>query len=320
MKDKIYNAIYGAIVGDALGGPVQFFPRERLRQFPPVTDMMDFVTSKLPRGSWSDDSSMTLCFLDSVSKCKTIDYEDIMRCFKKWLFENEYTPNNKAFDIGRTCFFAISRFKKNIPALECGAKNENQNGNGSLMRISGLPFYLAKNFGCDAITNDNAFEIIHNVSRLTHAHEISLLGCDIYCAFMLEILKGAKNKIDLQTFTMQKIGDFVRRHQKFEYALSKYERLCHINFKDLQESEIKSSGYVLDTLEAALWCFFTTENYSDCVLKAVNLGHDTDTVACVAGSIAGLYYNEVPEKWISTLRNKKLIDEILKKFIDFVVM
>ena len=96
--------------------------------------------------------------------------------------------------------------------------------------------------------------------------------------------------------------------------MTRYERIFHLDFKDLSEDKIESSGYVVDSLEAALWCFLTTENYKDCVLKAVNLGWDTDTIACIAGSIAGLYYNEVPEEWGKVVRNRKLIDGVIERF------
>lgn len=91
-----------------------------------------------------------------------------------------------------------------------------------------------------------------------------------------------------------------------------------MNFKDIPKNEIKSSGYVVDTLEAAFWSFLNTDSYKDCVLKAVNLGYDTDTVACVAGSIAGLYYGEIPEEWINAIRNRKLIDKIIKAFTEAI--
>ena len=313
MKEKIYNTIYGAIIGDALGVPVEFKTRDELKENP-VTDMREYGTYNLPKGSWSDDTSMTLCLADSIGSLKKLDYEDIMKCFWDWAYYHKYTPDNKTFDIGLTCAASIERFHyEKIPPLECGGKDENSNGNGSLMRISPLPFYLYKTFGADAMEKEEAFEVVHNVSRLTHAHPISLIGCDIYCAIMIEILKGTK-KSDLQGYALPKVEKFVRNHPEFENARSRYERIFHLDFKDLSEDKIESSGYVVDSLEAALWCFLTTENYKDCVLKAVNLGWDTDTIACIVGSIAGLYYNEVPEEWLNVIRNRRLIDGVIERF------
>ena len=312
MKDKIRNTLYGAIVGDALGVPVEFKDRDYLKKNP-VTDMTGYGTYKLPKGSWSDDSSMMLCLADSIGKLRGIDYEDIMKRFWDWFKHSKYTPDHNTFDIGRTCHAAIYNFHQGVEPLECGLKTERDNGNGSLMRIAPLPVYLFQLFGEDAMDKEESFEVIHNVSRLTHGHEISLIGCDIYCAVMIEIFKGTE-KDELLQNALSKIGEYVRHNPHYASALSKYERITHKSFTELSEDKIKSSGYVVDTLEAALWCFLTTNNYHDCVLKAVNLGSDTDTVACVAGSIAGLYYGEIPSDWIKAVRNKKLIDKVIEKF------
>ena len=312
MKQKIYNTLYGAIVADALGVPVEFRPREDLLKNP-VTDMTDYGTYNLPKGSWSDDSSMTLCLAESIGRLKGIDYDDIMRNFLAWYKHSKFTPDHRVFDIGRTCYTAIINFHDGFKALECGLSDERNNGNGSLMRISPLPFYLFKKFGEDAMKNEKSFEIIHNVSSLTHAHKISLIGCDIYCAIMIEILNGT-SKEELLQKALPKIGEFTRNHPDYNPALSKYDRITHKDFSDLPEEKIKSTGYVVDTLEAALWCFFTTNNYKECVLNAVNLGYDTDTIACVAGSIAGLYYGDIPEEWIETIRNRKLVDKVINIF------
>ncbi len=312
MKQKIYNTLYGAIVADALGVPVEFKDREYLKENP-VTEMIGYGTYNLPKGSWSDDSSMTLCLAESIGRCGGIDYEDVMKNFYAWFKHSKFTPDHHVFDIGRTCHSAIMNFRQGIEATDCGLTDEQSNGNGSLMRISPLPLYLFKHFGAEAMTQEEDIVFIHNVSRLTHGHKISLIGCDIYCAVMIEILNGTK-KEELLPKALPKIGEFVRHNPDYVPALAKYDRITHMSFAGLSEDKIKSSGYVVDTLEAALWCFLTTEDYHDCVLKAVNLGSDTDTVACVAGSIAGLYYGEIPEYWIKAVRNKRLIDKIIEKF------
>ena len=316
MKQKFYNTLYGAIVADALGVPVEFKDRDSLKKRP-VKDMFGHGTYNMPKGTWSDDSSMTLCLADSIGRQKGIDYEDIMHNFSSWLKHGKYTPDNRVFDVGRTCNAAIRNYCQYIKPLDCGLSDEQSNGNGSLMRISPLPLYLFQKLGEDAMRNEETFAIIHNVSSLTHAHKISLIGCDIYNSVMIEILKGT-NKDRILLNALPPIGEYIRHHPDYDKALSKYDRITHRNFIELSEKEIKSSGYVVDTLEAALWCFFTTDNYHDCVLKAVNLGFDTDTVACVTGSIAGLYYGNIPEKWIAEIRNKRLINKILDKFSNYL--
>ena len=135
---------------------------------------------------------------------------------------------------------------------------------------------------------------------------------------MIEILKGTQ-KDSLQNCGLEKIAAYIRKYPQYEQALQKYERIFHTNFKNIPEEEIKSSGYIVDTLEAALWCFLNTDNYRDCVLKAVNLGADTDTVACVAGSIAGLYYGDIPKEWVKDIRNKQLIDDVITRFTKAII-
>lgn len=317
MVNKIYNTMYGAIVGDALGVPVEFRLRDELKQNP-VKGMQGYGTFNLPKGCWSDDTSMMLCLADSIGNLKAIDYEDIMKRFFQWYKNSKYTPTNKTFDIGTTCYMAICNYQKKIHPLNCGLITEDCNGNGSLMRIAPLPLYMFQKFGSSVMENEDSFELIHNVSKLTHGHEISLIGCDLYTSFMIEILKGTK-KEQLQGYVFSSVGKYVQNHPKYQYAINKYDRLFHLNFKDLSEDKIRSTGYVVDTLEAALWCFFTTDNYAECVLKSVNLGCDTDTVACVAGSIAGLYYGEIPEEWIKDIKNKKLIDKIIDSFVKGII-
>ena len=312
MKEKIYNTLYGAIVADALGVPVEFKDREYLKKHP-VTDMIGYGTYNLPKGSWSDDSSMMLCLADSIGKTEGIVYEDIMKRFWNWYKHSKYTPDHNSFDIGRTCHAALVNYHNQKDPLDCGLKDERDNGNGSLMRIAPLPLYLYQIYSNKTMDLEISYEYIHNVSSLTHAHSVSLIGCDIYCAVMLEIYNGT-NKEDLLKIALPKIGKYVKEHPAYEAALQKYDRIFHQSFKDIPENEIKSSGYIVDTLEAALWCFLNTDNYRDCVLKAVNLGSDTDTVACVAGSIAGLYYGNIPQEWIDSLRNKKLVDKIVESF------
>ena len=275
--------------------------------------MIGYGTYNLPKGSWSDDSSMMLCLADSIGKTEGIVYEDIMKRFWDWYKHSKYTPDHNTFDIGRTCHAALVNFHNQKDPLDCGLKDERDNGNGSLMRIAPLPLYLYQIYSNKTMDLEISYEYIHNVSSLTHAHPVSLIGCDIYCAIMLEILNGTGKK-DLQGYALPKIGKYVREHHEYESALKKYDRIFHQSFKDIPENEIRSSGYVVDTLEAALWCFLNTDNFRDCVLKVVNLGSDTDTVACVAGSIAGLYYGDIPTEWIDSIRNKKLVDKIINSF------
>lgn len=304
IEYKIKSVILGHAVGDALGVPAEFASRAEL-DAAPVTEMEGYGTYPYPAGSWSDDTSMTLCALDSLSKGK-LDWDEIMNSFSRWFNENEYTSTGECFDIGGTCMKAIVQYSLySKPALECGETDEHSNGNGSLMRI--LPFALFCEYG---EYNENWLDIIHTGSALTHAHERSKLGCGIYSIIIRKLLcRPEKASVYVG---LKRANAVYKNHPELE----KYKRIFESDFASLPEDEIKSSGYVVDTLEAALWCLLSTDNYKDCVLKAVNLGDDTDTVAAVAGGLAGALYglDSIPEGWLKVLIKRDYIEDMCKKF------
>lgn len=308
MRNYVLDGIMGLCVADALGVPVEFMERESLR-LDPVVDMREYGTYNQPRGTWSDDTSMTLCLLDSLSN--GLDYEDIMTKFLAWFNKGEYTPFGQAFDIGNGTRQALMRFDKGKPALGCGGNSERDNGNGSLMRILPLVFYLRAKYGTDFVENDEAFQIIHNISALTHAHKRSKIACGIYISIASELCKD----IDLEKAIesgIYKAMEYYKRQDEFKEELQHYKRLESKEFEKTNIDKIKSSGYVVDTIEAAIWCLLNTTNYKNCVLKAVNLGEDTDTVAAVAGGLAGLYYgyDEIPKEWVDLIVGKEYVESL----------
>ena len=298
------SVMIGHAVGDALGVPVEFCGRDELDESP-VTDMMGFGSYPVPAGAWSDDTSMTLAALDSLATGK-VDYDEIMRNFVRWCSEDAYTPTGEMFDIGRTCLTAIRNYlaTDGKPALECGLNDEHSNGNGSLMRIHPFVLYaFAKN-----LPFVEWLSLVRNGSAITHAHDRSELGCLIY-AFVLYHLLADPSMGAIQN-ALARAECHLRDCAEMPY----YSRIFKSNFASLTRDEIKSTGYVVDTLEAALWCLMTTKDYTSCVLKAVNLGEDTDTVAAVAGGLAGaLYgYDSIPKEWRDTLIKRDYIEELCK--------
>ena len=326
--EQIKAVMLGHAVGDALGVPVEFCEREELDE-EPVTDMMGYGTYDVPAGAWSDDTSMSLATLDALTQrdvgyYETIErflgYTVIMDNFVKWLIKGKYTPNGKTFDVGNTCFTAISEYALSLckakngdddicvgmdPALQYGLYDERSNGNGSLMRIHPLILYVyVKNL---------PFEkwrwIVEESSMLTHAHKRSIMGCLIYAHVLLHLLdsrdkSAVKRALWEAKKNLQDLPEF-----------SHYDRIFDEDFANLPREQIKSSGYVVDTLEAALWCVLTTNNYRDCVLKAVNLGGDTDTIAAIAGGFAGaLYgYDAIPKEWLNTLLRRDYIEQLCER-------
>ena len=280
------DAIYGFIVGDALGVPVEFSDRDKLRKNP-VTDMTGYGTWNQPKGTWSDDSGMVLATCESIKRKGKIDLRDMMTNFGKWYYEGAFMQNGECFDIGNTTHNALlNYFQGGLSVYECGCRNFKDNGNGSLMRILPLAF-----INCSE-------EEIMRVSALTHGHIISKLACVIYVRLAQFLIKG-----DELWRALDK--SFVDGNATYFEKLANYEELC--------ENDILSTGFVVDALEAAVWCVATTNNYRDCVLKAVNLGGDTDTIAALAGGLAGIIYgyNSIPREWIDAIYNKEIIEDCL---------
>ncbi|NLX75645.1 MAG: ADP-ribosylglycohydrolase [Synergistaceae bacterium] len=306
MANKILDGIMGLVVGDALGVPVEFQTRESLRRNP-VKGMRAYGTYNQPAGTWSDDSSMTLALLDSLKG--GLDYEDIMDKFLLWFESGEYTPYGLAFDIGIATSQALGRYRAGASPLEAGGSGERDNGNGSLMRILPLLYYLQENYGRDFTSLDGAFEIIHRVSSLTHRHKRSLIACGIYLAIANElstsdsISKAVERGLYLALSYYRKRSDYVGE-------LAYFSRLEDKDFGGLSEDEIRSSGYVVDTLEASIWCIVNTKSYGECVLRAVNLGKDTDTTGAVVGGLAGLYYGygAIPSDWLGAIARRDYVE------------
>ena len=171
---KCVDSIIGHAIGDAMGVPTEFGVREHLLNNP-VTKMINSEKTGQPSGSWSDDTSMEICTIDSYINKGKFDYCDIMNNWEKWINYNEYTPNNETFDVGRTCLRAIRKYAQGTDPLDCGLTGENSNGNGSLMRI--LPVALYSYY--KKLSEEQIIKLTNEISSLTHAHNISKLGCYI---------------------------------------------------------------------------------------------------------------------------------------------
>ena len=287
-KAAATSLLFGLAVGDALGVPVEFRPRGSFH----VTGMQGCGTHNQPPGTWSDDTSLTLCLADSLSR--GFDLSGIARNFVRWYDEGAFTAHGDVFDIGISTSKAISRLKSGAAPEKAGCTGADENGNGALMRIAPLALYIAGKPGTER------FNITKAVSSITHAHPWSVAACFIYVEYLRKLLAGLdKNAAykELQT-------DFQDRCPYIDSgALARFDRILRDDVSALPESSIRSGGFVIDTLEAALWCFLTTSNYADAVLEAVNLGDDTDTTAAVTGALAGLFYglDAIPAGWLQTL-------------------
>ena len=304
-KDKVLGGLFGLAVGDALGVPVEFTKRsERKKQ--PVTDMIGYGTYARPPGTWSDDSSMAFCLAESL--CQGFDLQDIAHKFCCWRDEGYWTPYGEAFDVGCTTDQAISRLNESVNPVEAGGRDEFSNGNGSLMRILPLAYYVEK------MSRPEQFELTHQVSCLTHGHPRSQIGCGIYIQFSVNLLRGQAPEEAYKGMA----GEAIKYYSRLPYRceLPHFARILQADISELPEESINSSGYVVDTLEASLWCFLNSKSYEETILKAVNLGDDTDTTGAVAGGLAGLYYGlgSIPERWINSLAREDDILDLAQRF------
>lgn len=303
---KSYNGIIGLAIGDAIGVPIEFVNRKILLQ-KPVTQMLEYGSHKVPKGCWSDDTSMTLTTMDSIINKKNIDVNDIADRFLKWFRNAEYTATGQVFDIGRTTLQALAKYELKIDiANKCGENTEFSNGNGSLMRILPIAYYCFYKH----LNNKEIVKIVSDISSITHRHQLSILGCYIYVRFAIELLKGKSRKVAYRNIKKLDYTDFP------EEVVNKYERILKKNISKYGLEEIKSTGYVVDTLEATLWVFMNTKTYNEAIIGAINLGDDTDTIGACVGGLAGIYYgiDNIKSEWKQNILKYDYIIDLCNKF------
>lgn len=310
MNEKMKAGIMGFAVGDALGVPVEFLNRDLLQRRP-LKEMIGYGSHKVPEGTWSDDTSLMIAAMDSIKENGDVNFDDIMYKFTEWVNYAKYTATDELFDIGISTSKAISNFKRGEKPTNCGTKGINENGNGSLMRILPFVYYLKfSNF-----SEEEKTILINQASALTHAHEISQLGCKIYADYVTLLLDGVeKNK----ALDLLKEIDYNKYYSND--SIKVYQRILNGDLKSLDIDQIRSSGYVVDSLEASLWCTVKNDTYEDAVVAAINLGEDTDTIGAITGSLNGIIYgkNNIPERWLNKLRKKDYLEELSNQFISTI--
>jgi ADP-ribosyl-[dinitrogen reductase] hydrolase len=286
-RDRAIGSFLGLAVGDAVGAAVEFEPRG---SFPPLTDMVGGGPFSLPPGEWTDDTTMALCLAESLLAAGDVDQDDLMTRFQGWMERGENTVPGKCFDIGRTTRTAIERFAaEGISAA--GSQAASSAGNGSLVRLAPLAIFSAKD-------PERARELAVKQSRTTHAAATCLDACKLFVSQLVDALQGADKEAVMRQRVM---------------ALSPVVLFISAGeWKTKAREEIKSTGYVVHTLEAALWSVWKTDNFRDAVLTAANLGVDSDSVAAVAGQLAGALYgaSAIPGKWLAKLAWRDKIEKL----------
>jgi len=280
LLNRAIGMLVGLAVGDAVGTTLEFKPRGT---FEPITDMVGGGCFNLIAGQWTDDTSMALCLGESLLQKQRFDPNDQMARYCNWYQYGYMSATNECFDVGATIRAALDRFLEDGNPY-AGSTDPYSAGNGSIMRLA--PIVLAYwNRDADVLAT-----YAKQSSQTTHAAPEAMETCAVF-ATALSTAIHCSDKNDLIQSTT---------------ALSNLPRVAAIQRGDYQtksEADIRGSGYVIESLEAALWCFQHTDNFTDAILKAANLGDDADTTAAVCGQIAGAYYgyNAIPKTWLAKL-------------------
>lgn len=304
-RDLYRDILFGVAVGDALGVPVEFKGRQVIAQ-KPITDMEGFGTYGLPAGTFSDDSSLTFCLAEALTQ--EFSLQAIATNFIAWLKHNYWTATGSVFDVGIATRQAIRRLENGCSPALAGGTAVSENGNGSLMRILPLLVYINDKDPADR------YELIKQVSSITHGHIRSVVACFYYLEFARQLLAG-KDKFQIYKDLQIDVPAYLHSFSVAKNEIKLFDRLLKRNIYELPDNRILSDGYVLHTLEASIWCLLTTDNYRSATLKAVNLGDDTDTTGAVTGGLAGLLYgfDTIPEGWLKQLARKADIDDLANR-------
>jgi ADP-ribosyl-[dinitrogen reductase] hydrolase len=306
LKEKFFAAIWGFIVGDALGVPYEFLDRNTMTKNPAI-GMIGYGSHNQPAGTWSDDSSMMICVLENMKNGGTV--KDLSKLFLNWYYKGYQTANGEAFDIGYTTLASLIRLREGVSLSKAGSSDEWSAGNGSLMRC--VPYAFAQDL------HKSIFDmIIHN--NLTHKLSICNEACMLFVKMIRSLAEGYTKEQALSTAVAYlRFGWRISDDMEVNPNKEKFSRLFDSSFVSTHIDDIYSDGYVIHTLEAAIWCFMNNESYHDAVLQAVNCGGDTDTIAALTGALSATFYglDNIPSDWKRKIRRHDELDEILREYI-----
>ena len=295
MEDRYLGCLIGLAVGDAVGTTVEF---KSPGTFPPVTDMTGGGPFKLPPGAWTDDTSMALCLAESLLTCGAFNAQDQMERYLRWWKEGYLSSTGECFDIGNTVVSALHKFSQKGDPI-AGATDARAAGNGSLMRLAPVPLFFASH-------PIRAIDISAESSKTTHGAETCLDACRYFSGLILGALQ-AVNKQELLADRFTPIDGYFKEKP----LCREIDEVARGSFMTKEPPDIVGSGYVVKSLEAALWAFHHSSDFREGCLMAVNLGNDADTTAAIFGQIAGAYYGikGIPHSWVDRIFHlEQLID------------
>jgi ADP-ribosyl-[dinitrogen reductase] hydrolase len=295
--ERYRGALLGLAAGDALGTTLEF---KLPGTFAPLADMIGGGQFHLEPGEWTDDTSMALCLAESLIEKRGFDAKDQMDRYCLWHDEGYLSSTGRCFDIGNTVADALASYRRTGNPFS-GSESPNAAGNGSLMRLAPIPLFFASD---PKLTVDYAGES----SRTTHGTKAAVDACRYFAGLLVGALRG-KPKPELLSpyFYPGDDPDFWN-----ENGLDpKIAAIAAGSFKKKNPPEIRGTGYVVDSLEAALWAFNRSNSFREGALLAVNLGDDADTTGAIYGQIAGAFYGaeQIPPEWKAKLTMRDFIQE-----------
>ena len=288
------GALLGLAVGDALGTTVEFSQRGT---FAPVMEIVGGGPFHLEPGQWTDDTAMALCLAESLIETRAFDPADQLERYLRWYRKGHLSCTNSCFDIGTTVLAALVRFEQTRESC-CGSTDPRSAGNGSLMRLAPVPLRWARD-------PERAIENAGESSRTTHGALTAVDSCRYFAALIVGAL-GGTGKEELLSSRFSPAANYWNRAP----LAPEIDEIAAGSFKAKPAAKIRSSGYVVHTLEAALWAFHSSNSFEEGCRLAVNLGDDADTTGAVYGQIAGVFYGEqgIPERWRQIIARRGLIE------------
>ncbi len=291
--ERYRGSLLGLAVGDALGTTLEFL---RPGTFTPINDMIGGRPFRLQPGEWTDDTSMALCLAESLIEKQGFDPVHQLDTYLRWSRDGHLSSTGECFDIGNTVQQALWNFEDTNKPY-CGSTEAWTAGNGSIMRLAPVPLFYAKN-------PVEAIEKSQESSRTTHG----AAACLDACRYLGNLIAGAANGV-AQDVLLSERYCLIPGYWEANPLGSEIDEIAAGSFKLRSPPEIKGTGYVVKSLEAALWAFYRSDSFAEGCLLAVNLGNDADTTGAVYGQLAGAFYGEegIPEKWLSRLADRPLI-------------
>lgn len=314
-QDRIAGGLYGLLIGDALGVPYEFYeaeklpPYEQIEMTPPAGFRRTYP--KVEAGTWSDDGAQALCLLESLLNKNGFSLEDFSDALVSWYEDGRWAVDGVVFDVGIQTANALHAYQGGLAPEACGVRNPDGKGNGALMRVLPLALWHSVHGSQEKGRRDRELiEDAHRQCLITHGHVCNQVCCALYCLTAQALLSGLK--------AGEAIAEGLGTLRELYRDLPEYERELEWSIRPDQPWEGTGTGYVVDCLRSAFMILEQASGYEDGVKRAVLLGNDTDTTACVAGGLLGIRYGVqgIPKRWLSMLREREKAAALLKRCLE----